>query len=77
MKMIITSYSRSCGYPHEFGRPSQLSFEGLDSKGSRVSLRFDNNYYDIVSSEFANIAGEEFEVEISIKRMEPKTIYKS
>ena len=77
MKMHITSYSRSCGNPYGFERPSQLSFIGRDSKGSEVSLQFDNNYYDIVSSEFADIAGEEFEVEISIKRMEPKTIYKS
>jgi hypothetical protein len=77
MKMIITSYSRSCGYPSEFGRSSQLSFEGTDSNGSTVSLEFDNRYKDIVSAEFANVAGEVFEVEISIKRMEPKTVYKS
>lgn len=77
MKMLITSYSHSLRNLGAFGSPSQLSFIGRDSKGSEVSLQFDNNYYDIVSSEFADIAGEEFEVEISIKRMEPKTIYKS
>jgi hypothetical protein len=77
MKMFITSHSRSFGYPSEFGRSSQLSFEGTDSNGSTVSLEFDNRYKDIVSTEFANVAGEVFEVEISIKRMELKTVYKS